>query len=101
VQHDCYGKYLVVDELVCFKREVIWVDYGPPDDPKPDFQYETGVKAIVKKWNPAMLVFYIGLWLPVHRKVNHLYGNSAQILELYDNDEVGHVRKNKSVHMHA
>ncbi len=66
----------MVDELVCFKREVIWVDYGPPDDPKPDFQYETGVKAIVKKWNPAML-------------------------ELYDNDEVGHVRKNKSVDMHA
>jgi hypothetical protein len=46
MQCDCCRKYLVVGELVQFKREVIWVDYGPPGDPEPDFQYEMVMKVI-------------------------------------------------------
>jgi len=46
VQHDCCGKYLMVGELVRFKREVIRLDYGPPGDPEPDFWYETVMKVV-------------------------------------------------------
>jgi hypothetical protein len=45
-------------------------------------------------------------FLPCHvvaraQEVNCLHGKFAQVLELYDDDEVGHVRKNKSVRNHG
>jgi hypothetical protein len=45
-------------------------------------------------------------FLPYHvvaraQEVNHLHGKFAQVLELYDNEEVGHARKNESIHNHG
>jgi hypothetical protein len=37
----------VVGELLCFKSEVIKVDYGPPGDPAPYFRCETVMKVVV------------------------------------------------------
>jgi len=37
----------MVGELVRLKREVIWVDYGPPGDPEHDFRYEMVMKVVV------------------------------------------------------
>jgi hypothetical protein len=43
------------------------------------------------------------LWHVVARMqdVNRLHGNFSQVLEIYDKDEVGLVRKNKSIHNHG
>jgi hypothetical protein len=35
------------------------------------------------------------------QEVNHLHGKFAQVLERCDNDEIGHVRKNKSICNHG
>jgi hypothetical protein len=45
-------------------------------------------------------------FLPRHvvaraQEVNRLHGKFAQVLELYDNEEVGRVRKNKSDRNHG
>jgi hypothetical protein len=103
VQHDCCGRYLMVEELVRFKREVFWVDYGPLGDPEPDFWYETVMKVVVVR--DGVESCHVG-FLPRHvvapaQEVNCLYGKFAQVLELYDNDEVGCVRKNKSICNHG
>jgi len=99
VQHDCCGRYLMVGEVVRFKREVIWVEYGPPGDPEPDFRYETVMKVIIV--HDGVECCHVG-FLPCHvvahaQEVNRHHGKFAQVLELYDNDEVVRVRKNKSV----
>jgi hypothetical protein len=99
VQHDCCRRYLMVGELVRFKREVLQVDYGPPGDPEPDFWYETVMKVIIVC--DGVESCHVG-FLPRHvvapaQEVNFLHGKFAQVLELYDNDEVGHMRKNKSI----
>jgi hypothetical protein len=93
----------MVGELVRFKRELIRVDYGPPGDPEPDFWYETVMKVVVVR--DGVESCYVG-FLPHHvvahaQEVNPLHGKFAQVLELYDNDEVDHVRKNKSIHNHG
>jgi hypothetical protein len=103
VQHDCCGRYLMVGELVRFKREVIRVDYGPPGDPEPDFWYETVMKVVIVR--DGVESCHVG-FLPCHvvaraQEVNRLHGKFAQVLELYDNKEVGHVRKNKSDRNHG
>jgi hypothetical protein len=103
VQHNCCGRYLMVGELVRFKREVIWVDYGPPGDPEPDFRYKMVMKVVIVC--DGVESCHVG-FLPCHvvalaQEVNHLHGKFAQVLELHDNDEVGHVRKNKSIHNHG
>jgi hypothetical protein len=103
VQHDWCGKYLMVGELVRFKREVIQVDYGPPGDPEPDFWYETVMKVIVVR--DGVEFYHVG-FLPCHvvaraQEVNCLHGKFAQVLELYDNDKVGHVRKSKCICNHG
>jgi hypothetical protein len=89
---------LVAGELVQFKKEVIWVDYGPPGDPELDFWYETVMMVVVIQDEVESCP--IG-FLPRHavahvHEVNGLHGKFAQILELCDNNEVGHVRENKS-----
>jgi hypothetical protein len=103
VQHDCCGRYLMVGELVRFKREVIRVDYGPPGDPEPDFRYETVMKVvIVRDGVESCHVSFLPCHVVAHaQEVNRLHGKFAQVLELYDNDEVGRVRKNKSVRNHG
>jgi hypothetical protein len=53
------------------------------------------------EWNHAMLVSYLTMLLPVLKEVNHLHGKFAQVLELYDNEEVGRARKNESIHNHG
>jgi len=45
-------------------------------------------------------------FLPRHvvarlQEVNRLHGKFSQVLELYDDDEVAHVRKRKSVRNHG
>jgi hypothetical protein len=45
-------------------------------------------------------------FLPWHvvahaQEVNHLHGKFTQVLELYDNDEVGLVTKNKRIRNHG
>jgi hypothetical protein len=35
------------------------------------------------------------------QEVNRLHGKSAQVLELYDDDDVAHVRKKKSIRNHG
>ena len=47
-----------------------------------------------------MSVSYLVMLLLVLR-VNRLHGKFAQVLELYDNEEVGRVRKNKSDRNHG
>jgi len=93
----------MVGELVRFKREVIRVDYGHPGDPEPDFRYETVMKVLIVC--DGVKTCHVG-FLPHHvvaraQEVNCLYGKFAQVLELYDNDEVGCVRKNKSICNHG
>jgi hypothetical protein len=103
VQHDCCRRYLMVGELVRFRREVIQVDYGPHGDPEPDYWYEMVMTVIIVR--DGVKSCHVG-FLPCHdvaraQEVNHLHGKFAQVLELYDNDEVGCVRKNKSICNHG
>jgi len=76
VQHDCCGKYVMVGELVWFKREVIWVDYGPPGVPEPDFWYEMVMKVVafcdgVKSCHVGFLPFLV---VAHAQEVNHIHG---------------------------
>lgn len=48
-----------------------------------------------------MFVFYLGMLLPIVQKVNCIHWNFTQVSELYDSNEVGIVRKNKSIWNHG
>jgi len=93
----------MMGELVRFKREVNWVDYGPPGNPEPDFWYETVMKVVVVRdgVESCHVSFSPHHVVACAQEVNRLHGKFAQVLELYDNDEVGHVRKNKSICNHG
>jgi hypothetical protein len=44
------------------KRKVIWVDYGPPGDPEPDFWYEMVIKEVIIQ--DGMESYHVG-FLPI------------------------------------
>ncbi len=89
-------------ELVQFKREVIQVDHGPPGDPEPDFRYETVMKVVaIRDRVVSCHVGFLPWHIVAHEQEAHcLHGKLAQVLEWYDNNEVGFVRKNKSINNH-
>jgi hypothetical protein len=85
------------------QREVIQVDYGTPGDPEPDFWYETVMKVIaicdgVESCHVGFLPWHVVAWA---QDVNCLHGKFAQVLQLNENDEVGLVRKHKSICNHG
>jgi hypothetical protein len=75
-----------VGELVQFKREVIWVDYGPTGDPEPDFWYDMVIKDMaVCDGVESCHVGFLPQHVVVHaQEVNHLHGKFTLVLELYD-----------------
>ncbi len=83
-QHKCYENHLVAGELVWFKMEVIWVNYGPPGDPEPDFWYEMVIKVVGIQ--DGMESCHAG-FLPRHvvahvQEVNLFHGQFSQFFKL-------------------
>jgi len=103
VTHECCGRHLVVGDLVRFTREIMRIDYAGPGAAEPNFRYETVLKVVVIR--DGVESCHVG-FLPRHvvarlQEVNRLHGKFSQVLELYDDDEVAHVRKRKSVRNHG
>jgi hypothetical protein len=93
----------VVGDLVRFKREIMRIDYAGPGAAEPNFWYEMVLKVVVIR--DGVESCHVG-FLPRHvvaqlQEVNHLHGKFAQVLELYNDDDVAHVQKKKSIRNHG
>jgi hypothetical protein len=102
-QHACCGHHVVPGNIVWFKREVMEVVYQVPEDPDPDAQIETVIKAVLVLDGTEHCT--IG-FLPRHvaarpEEAAQLHGKFAQIIELYEETPVGWIRHNKSIRCHG
>jgi hypothetical protein len=103
VVHECCGRHLAVGDLVQFKREIMRIDYGGPGAAEPNFRYETMLKVVVI-WDgkeSCHVGFLSRHVIARSQEVNHLHGKFAQVLELYNDDEVAHVWRRRSVRNHG